>query len=63
LTGFWFSAKLNLYVTFVFVPGKYNSHADLLSSIQVDSFRQTCQFAHLSPSTVSPEVWSLFIAP
>jgi len=53
---FRFSARLNLKVIFTFVPGKYNSHTDLLSRLQVDSFCQKFQSAHSFHSTVSQKL-------
>ena len=53
---FFISTKHIISVTFIHIPGKQNIHADLLSRLQVESFRSICPDCFPLPSTIPQQI-------
>ena len=53
---FFISTKHNISVTFIHIPEKQNIYADLLSRLQVESFRSICPDCFPLPSTIPQQI-------
>ena len=56
---FLFSARRNINILMLHIPGQSNCAADALSRLQVARFHRLCSTATTEPSVLPPVVWTL----
>ncbi|XP_066928229.1 uncharacterized protein [Clytia hemisphaerica] len=56
---FFLTARHNISVRFLHVPGRRNTFADLLSRLQVEAFKSICPDCSPNPTIISPRVMAV----